>query len=100
VKLLLSVARATDRDRDPADCVGMCEPAPDRPSPLRRERQQVRWLRGLLREAVLEAFNALPGVADALAAAEDDVTSDRATVPQAAARVLKASGLVTEDVLT
>jgi LAO/AO transport system kinase len=59
----------------------------------RRERQQLRWLRGLLREAVLQAFNALPGVAEALERAEDDVTTERATVPQAAARVLEASGL-------
>jgi LAO/AO transport system kinase len=59
----------------------------------RRERQQLRWLRGLLREAVLKAFNDLPGVADALAQAEHDVTQERATVPQAAARVLEASGL-------
>jgi LAO/AO transport system kinase len=48
----------------------------------RRARQQRRWLHGLLDEAVLAAFRARDGMADAIADAERTVAEGRATVPQ------------------
>ncbi len=63
----------------------------------RRAAQQLRWLHALLDEAVLQAFRARPGVEEALARARAEVAGDRATVPQAAARVLEASGLTEAD---
>ncbi len=57
----------------------------------RREAQQLRWLRSLVDEAVLAAFHARPGVAEALAIAEAAVTDQSQTVPQATATVLEAA---------
>ncbi|MEH3054941.1 MAG: methylmalonyl Co-A mutase-associated GTPase MeaB [Patulibacter minatonensis] len=59
----------------------------------RREAQQLKWLHSLVDEAVLTAFHARAGVAEALAAAESAVTGERQTVPQATAAVLAAAGL-------
>lgn len=58
----------------------------------RREAQQLKWLHALVDEAVLAAFHATPGVADALLAAEASVAGARQTVPQATAAVLAAAG--------
>ncbi|MCK9249789.1 MAG: methylmalonyl Co-A mutase-associated GTPase MeaB [Solirubrobacteraceae bacterium] len=56
----------------------------------RRDRQQQRWLHAQVEEAVLTAFHARPGVAEALADAERTVRDATTTVPQAADRVLRA----------
>lgn len=56
----------------------------------RRAAQQLRWLRAQVEEAVLTAFHGREGVAEALREAENAVAEARATVPQAAARVLAA----------
>jgi LAO/AO transport system kinase len=58
----------------------------------RRRAQLLRWLHAHVEEAVLAAFHAQPGVAAALAAAEQAVGDEHETIPQAAAAVLTAAG--------
>ncbi|MDO9354914.1 MAG: methylmalonyl Co-A mutase-associated GTPase MeaB, partial [Solirubrobacteraceae bacterium] len=58
----------------------------------RREGQQLKWLHSLIDEAVLTAFHARAGVADAIRDAEAAVTGETQTVPQATAKVLEAAG--------
>ncbi|MBF6621085.1 MAG: methylmalonyl Co-A mutase-associated GTPase MeaB, partial [Patulibacter sp.] len=56
----------------------------------RRAAQQLRWLRQQVEEVVLATFRERPGVAEAMQAAEEQIRGARATVPQAAAKVLEA----------
>lgn len=56
----------------------------------RRAAQQLRWLRQQVEEVVLATFRDRPGVAEAMEAAQEQVRSASATVPQAAAKVLEA----------
>jgi LAO/AO transport system kinase len=56
----------------------------------RRGAQQLRWLRQQVEEAVLATFRDRPGVAEAMTAAQEQIRSASATVPQAAAKVLEA----------
>lgn len=56
----------------------------------RRAAQQLGWLRQQVEEVVLAAFHQRPGVAEALAEAQQAVRAATATVPQAASRVLEA----------
>lgn len=58
----------------------------------RRNDQQLEWLAALLDEAVLAQFSQRAGVAEALAAARQDVLAGRATAPQAVAQLLELAG--------
>ncbi len=59
----------------------------------RRRTQLKRWLRAMIEEAVLADFHARLGVDEAIARAEEDVSTGRATVPQAAETIAETAGL-------
>lgn len=63
----------------------------------RRAKQELQWLEALLEEAVLAAFRARPGVAEALVAGRDAVAEHRQTVPQVVVDLLAAGGLGDPD---
>ncbi|MDQ2699826.1 MAG: methylmalonyl Co-A mutase-associated GTPase MeaB [Actinomycetota bacterium] len=59
----------------------------------RRLRQEQNWLSSMIEEAVLAAFYARDGVAEAISEAERQVAEKKLTVPQATLKVVEAAGL-------